>query len=77
MRYAIIIPDGAADVALDELDGRTPMEAANIPNMDWIAASGKDQTFLLQVVPAERKTDSPAGSGYTHGSFHGINPLCL
>ena len=41
MKYAIIIPDGAADVPLDELGGRTPLEAAKIPNMDWIASHGK------------------------------------
>jgi len=41
MKYAIVIPDGAADVALDELDGKTPLEAASIPNIDWIAANGK------------------------------------
>ncbi len=41
MKYAIIIPDGAADVPLDELDGKTPLEAADIPNMDWIASHGK------------------------------------
>ncbi|KKL10334.1 hypothetical protein LCGC14_2556870, partial [marine sediment metagenome] len=31
MKYAIVIPDGAADVHLDDLDGRTPLEAAEIP----------------------------------------------
>jgi len=41
MKYAIIIPDGAADVPLDELDGRTPLAAAATPHMDWVAANGK------------------------------------
>lgn len=41
MKYAIILPDGAADEALPQLDGRTPLEAANIPNMDWIAEHGR------------------------------------
>jgi 2,3-bisphosphoglycerate-independent phosphoglycerate mutase len=41
MKYAIIIPDGAADEPLDELDGKTPLEAAAIPNMDWITGHGK------------------------------------
>ncbi len=41
MKYAIIIPDGAADAPLDELDGRTPLDAAETPNMDWIATEGK------------------------------------
>ena len=37
MKYAIIIPDGAADEPLKELGGKTPLEAADIPNMDRIA----------------------------------------
>ncbi len=41
MKYAIIIPDGAADKPLDELKGRTPLQAAKIPNIDWIAANGR------------------------------------
>ena len=41
MKYAMIIPDGAADVPLDELGGRTPLAAANTPNIDWITAHGK------------------------------------
>ena len=38
MKYAIILPDGAADEPLPQLDGRTPLQAARIPNMDWIGA---------------------------------------
>lgn len=41
MKYAIIIPDGAADEPLEELSGRTPLEAAHIPHMDWIARNGR------------------------------------
>jgi 2,3-bisphosphoglycerate-independent phosphoglycerate mutase len=41
MKYAMIIPDGAADVPLEELGGKTPLEAAHKPHMDWIAAHGK------------------------------------
>lgn len=41
MKYALIIPDGAADLPLEELDGRTPMEAARTPNLDRIATMGK------------------------------------
>ncbi len=49
MKYAIVIPDGAADVPLQELDGRTPLTAAHKPNMDWIAANGKCGT--VRTVP--------------------------
>ncbi len=40
MKYAIIIPDGCADEPLESLGGRTPLEAANTPNMDKIAQLG-------------------------------------
>jgi 2,3-bisphosphoglycerate-independent phosphoglycerate mutase len=41
MKYAIVLPDGAADVPLDPLGGRTPLEAARIPHMDWVAEHGR------------------------------------
>lgn len=41
MKYAILVPDGAADEPLDELGGKTPLQAAATPNMDWIAANGR------------------------------------
>ncbi len=41
MKYAIIQLDGASDQPLDELDGRTPMEAARTPNLDRLAERGR------------------------------------
>src|SRR3954469_11454138 len=41
MKYAIIIPDGAADEQLKELGGKTPIEAAKTPHMDRIAMEGR------------------------------------
>lgn len=41
MKYAIIIPDGAADLPLDELDGKTPLQAAQLPNIRRLAQAGK------------------------------------
>lgn len=41
MKYVVILPDGAADDPLAELGGRTPLEAARTPNMDWIAEHGR------------------------------------
>jgi 2,3-bisphosphoglycerate-independent phosphoglycerate mutase len=41
MKYAIILPDGAADEPLPQLEGRTPLEAARIPNMDWVSMHGR------------------------------------
>ncbi len=44
MRYAMIIPDGAADEPLAELDGMTPLAAARTPNIDWISTHGRQGT---------------------------------
>lgn len=44
MKYVIIIPDGAADYRLDELNGRTPFEVADIPHIDRLAVSGRQGT---------------------------------
>ena len=41
MKYAIIIPDGAADRPLSELQGLTPLEAAAAPNLARLAAIGQ------------------------------------
>jgi 2,3-bisphosphoglycerate-independent phosphoglycerate mutase len=41
VKYAIVIADGAGDLPLHELDGRTPLEAARTPNMDAVAAMGR------------------------------------
>jgi 2,3-bisphosphoglycerate-independent phosphoglycerate mutase len=40
MKYAIVIPDGAADEPQESLGGRTPLQAARTPNMDRIAREG-------------------------------------
>jgi 2,3-bisphosphoglycerate-independent phosphoglycerate mutase len=40
MKYAIIIPDGCADEPQKALGGKTPLQAANLPNMDRIAQMG-------------------------------------
>ncbi len=68
MKYALIIPDGAADAPLDELDGRTPLEAADIPNFDWIAAHGKIGT--VRTIP----DSMPAGSDVAILSVLGYDP---
>src|SRR4051812_18724836 len=40
MKYAIVIPDGAADEPQDALGGRTPLQAAHTPEMDRVAREG-------------------------------------
>jgi 2,3-bisphosphoglycerate-independent phosphoglycerate mutase len=41
VKYCIIIPDGAADGPIDDLGGKTPLEAARKPHMDGVAREGK------------------------------------
>lgn len=41
MKYAILVGDGMADRPLKELDGKTPLEAARTPNMDYIVQHGQ------------------------------------
>src|SRR4051794_40773683 len=40
MKYAIVIPDGAADEPQGSLGGRTPLQAADTPEMDRVARDG-------------------------------------
>jgi 2,3-bisphosphoglycerate-independent phosphoglycerate mutase len=39
-KFAIVIPDGAADEPLEALGGKTPLQAAKTPEMDAIAREG-------------------------------------
>ena len=41
MKYAIVLAHGAADEAVADLDGLTPLQAANTPNIDWISTNGR------------------------------------
>lgn len=49
MRYAIVIPDGAADLPCPELGGKTPLEAASTPSLDRLARDG--MLLRVQTVP--------------------------
>ena len=40
MKYVILVGDGMADHPLAELNGKTPLMAADKPGMDYIAAHG-------------------------------------
>ena len=39
-KHVIVIPDGASDEPLEQLGGKTPLQAARTPNMDRIAQTG-------------------------------------
>jgi 2,3-bisphosphoglycerate-independent phosphoglycerate mutase len=49
MKYLLVVGDGMADYPVPELGGKTPLQAANKPNMDTIAARGC--SGLLRTVP--------------------------
>lgn len=49
MKYIVLIGDGMADYPQDALSGRTPLEAARIPNMREIAKLG--QVGLAKTIP--------------------------
>ncbi len=68
MKYAIIIPDGCADEPLKALQGRTPLQAAQLPAMDALAAAG--QVGLSNNTPAHL----PAGSEVANLSLLGYDP---
>ena len=48
-KYVVIVPDGAADEPLELFGGRTPLEAAETPNLDRISVEGRQG--LVQTVP--------------------------
>ena len=55
MKYAVLVADGAADYPIEELGGRTPLEAARTPNLDYIAKHGRlgrARTIPLKMTPA-------------------------
>lgn len=60
MRYVVLVPDGAADYPLDELDGQTPLEAAATPCMDRLAREGVGG--LVQMIPSQRHPGSDIGN---------------
>ena len=56
MKYAVILLDGMADYPLDELGGKTPVEAARTPVFDELAKNAQFGTFVT--LPAAFPTSS-------------------
>ena len=78
MKYAILQGDGMADYPLDSLGGKTPLEVAATPHMDWLAARG---IFgLAYTIPEGFPPGSDVGNmsilGYDPALYHtGRSPL--
>jgi len=68
MKYIILIGDGMADNPMNELGGKTPLEAAKTPNMDALASGGKFGLFAT-VPPGY-----PPGSDVANLSVLGYDP---
>ena len=68
MKYIVVLGDGMADEPMDALQGRTPLEAANTPQMDELASKG--EMGMVQNVPAGM---SP-GSDVANLSVLGYDP---
>ena len=56
VKYVVLVPDGCADEPLEELDGRTPLEAAAMPAMARLAAPG--------ALPHRARADRGGGDGH-------------
>ncbi|MSP39480.1 MAG: cofactor-independent phosphoglycerate mutase [Deltaproteobacteria bacterium] len=69
MKYIILQGDGMADYPIEELGGKTPLEAARTPNMDWLAQRGV--YGLAHVIP----DGFPPGSDVGNMSIMGYDPV--
>jgi 2,3-bisphosphoglycerate-independent phosphoglycerate mutase len=68
MKFIVILGDGMADLPLAPLGGRTPLQAANTPNMDLVARAGR--SGLAKTVP----DGMPPGSDVANLSVMGYDP---
>jgi 2,3-bisphosphoglycerate-independent phosphoglycerate mutase len=66
-KYVVLVGDGMADYPLDELGGKTPLQAAETPNMDRIAAC---RIGLVRTIPAGMEP----GSDVANLSLLGYDP---
>lgn len=68
MKYVVCVPDGCADEPVDELDGRTPLEVAEMPTLRALAARG--EVGRAAVIPP----GLPPGSDVGNMSIFGYDP---
>ncbi len=72
MKYVVCVPDGCADLPTELLGGRTPLEVADTPVLDSLAARGV--VGLADVIPEGMAPGSDVGNmsifGYDPGTFH-------
>jgi 2,3-bisphosphoglycerate-independent phosphoglycerate mutase len=72
MKYVVCVPDGCADEPVAALGGRTPLEAAAMPNLAALAARG--EVGRAAVIPPGLPPGSDVGNmsilGYDPSEFH-------
>lgn len=72
MKYVVCVPDGCADEPCEALGGRTPLEAADLPNLRALAARG--EVGRAAVIPPGLPPGSDVGNmailGYDPARFH-------
>jgi 2,3-bisphosphoglycerate-independent phosphoglycerate mutase len=72
VKYVICVPDGCADEPVDELGGRTPLEAAAMPTLAALAARG--EVGRAAVIPPKMAPGSDVGNmsilGYDPARYH-------
>lgn len=78
MKYVVVLGDGMADWPLPMLDGRTPLQAANTPHMDFLAKHG--EVGLVRTVPEGMPPGSDTANlavlGYAPEKYYsGRSPL--
>jgi len=67
-KYIVLVGDGMGDYPLETLGGKTPLEAAHTPNMDFIASNGV--LGLVETVP----DGMPPGSDIANMNLLGFDP---
>jgi len=67
MKYVIFLGDGMADVAVPELGGKTPLEAASHPTMDELARRGL--FGMVQYVGHQNQRKIALGDGLPGACF--------
>jgi 2,3-bisphosphoglycerate-independent phosphoglycerate mutase len=78
MKYIVLLADGMADEPLEQLGGKTPLEYAKTPNMDWMAHNGA--CGMLKTIPDDFEAGSDIANmsilGYAPGKYYtGRGPL--
>src|SRR4030042_4656024 len=68
MKYIVLVPEGAADRPVEKYGGIPPLEAADTPNMDFLAKQGICGTAVT-IPPG-----MPAGSDVANCSILGYDP---